>query len=1252
MPEPTYGDAVEPDPRVGTLVAGRYRIEALLARGGMGVVYRAIQEPLGRRVALKLIRGDALDDVARGRFLREAQLVSTLSDPRIVTVHDFGDMGDGTLFLVMELLRGQTLRERLRRGPLTWRELEPIVHAVAAALACAHAARVVHRDLKPDNVLLVDTPDGAHVKVVDFGLAKESDALLTGAPTLTRSGGLVGTPGYIAPEAISGAGESPRFDVYALGVMIWECLAGRHPFAAETPLRSIVRATQEDVPELAEGTRIAQGAPPGLNRTLALLTARDPAQRAADGAAALAALRGMAAPGSPDESAQPATVSIDFLPAGAIVKSSDGAPPWPPAPSAPSAASGATPPRSSRARPTLVAAAGALALAIALVTTLFVATRPRPRPPATEGHLLSAAAELASGNAVIARSHVRRAVEIDDGPRARALWAAATHEPHLLDVAVDGRATGVVFLDEGHLVISNRNRSLERYDLRTGERHRELEFDDELIDVDAAGAGLASCDLRGNVRWRGSHGERTLQLPALACRAVAVGPQTVWAIGGGAELFRWQSSGLSTIPIGIAPIAVASIDDTRVVVAGRNDVDVVSLRGDQVTQQVGAIPEVPVNLVVAGTGTMYLGGAQGGIYRSVIDDDGRWHHTLLRRHGARAEALAVSPDDTLLASAGADEIVRVGPIGAPPDVALVDGPHAPIALAFSPSGRLLAALARNRLVVIDIAMARAEAAPRHHHTGSVEALAVHGDDVWSGGSDGRVLRWSLSRGRAAPLFQLGARVEDLDLAADGRTLAVALGDGRVTLLDAVDGRTVGGWYHPGGATGVRFSPEGARVVSVGRDGRAMEARVTELVPTVLLPPADPPLSLLSVAVRADGAVAVGGYAGAALLVRRDRPAVPLPSASRGCGSNFSMRFRGDGRVLSACNDNLLLAIDVDGTGAAEQVTIPTRIYDIDVQGDRLVVGGHAGAFQTTSAPPRRLAGPDAVNRVRLIGDGVVLGADDGTVRFASLEGRAHAFDLDLTALGELEASALLADVGRADRGDDGICALHAGGVSQWRADGALRGTAMVPVASDVAGTGDACAALLAGEVRIVADGAERARVPIDASAVADDGEAFIVATSTHLVWFDDRGHRRSELPLPAGAAVTAVAAGPRGVVVGRADGRVVSLARDGSVVRMLDGAPVSPVRRLAVADDDGTIAAGTESGDVLSWLPNGELLDVARLHGPIGWLRFAADGLHIATVVGDRAVRQTSRSTPRCELLREVADATGAPLAGGQGCGP
>jgi serine/threonine-protein kinase len=222
--------------RLPRLLAGRYRLERRLGRGGMGTVYAATDTALERAVAVKLIREDLTGNVeAAERFRREARLAASFTHPNVVTVHDFGVAAGTHAFLVMELLEGLSLREALRdHGPMASRRVVEIVGGVAAAVEAAHRRQLIHRDLKPENILLARTEAGEVPKVLDFGIAK---ALPTSTQTTadTGSGLLLGTPHYMAPEQLSGGPASPSWDVWALAVVSYELLTGVHPFLGDAP---------------------------------------------------------------------------------------------------------------------------------------------------------------------------------------------------------------------------------------------------------------------------------------------------------------------------------------------------------------------------------------------------------------------------------------------------------------------------------------------------------------------------------------------------------------------------------------------------------------------------------------------------------------------------------------------------------------------------------------------------------------------------------------------------------------------------------------------------------------------------------------------------------------------------------------------------------------------------------------------------------------------------------------------------------
>src|SRR5262245_38420226 len=210
----------------GTAV-GSYTIDRKLAEGGMAVVYEAVHQVLPRRAAIKVMRDAALGETARTRLLREACLLADLRHRAIVDVHDAGTLPDGRAWLVMNLIEGPTLGDRLLvRSTLSPAEVVALGLPIAGALASAHEAGVVHRDLKPENILIVDAAV-CPVRVIDWGIAQ---AACSADDRLTLDGTITGTPHYMAPEQIRGELVTGKCDVYALGIVLYEMLAGACPF--------------------------------------------------------------------------------------------------------------------------------------------------------------------------------------------------------------------------------------------------------------------------------------------------------------------------------------------------------------------------------------------------------------------------------------------------------------------------------------------------------------------------------------------------------------------------------------------------------------------------------------------------------------------------------------------------------------------------------------------------------------------------------------------------------------------------------------------------------------------------------------------------------------------------------------------------------------------------------------------------------------------------------------------------------------
>jgi serine/threonine protein kinase len=260
------GGGEQPDPMLGRTLAGRFVVRARLGSGSMGTVYRATQSPIGREVALKILRTDrAVDDSSRARFLREARANSALTSPNTVTVFDFGQSEDGEFYLAMELLEGESVGDRIRRlGRLGVGEALDTTRQALTSLAEAHEKGIIHRDLKPDNLFYARVPafdpqtqtsrQGEIVKVLDFGVAKmmRDDTDLAMNAVETQAGTVFGTPRYMSPEQAQGKALDARTDLYSLGVILYHMLTGHPPFQDDDAIVVMARHIKSHAVPLRE----------------------------------------------------------------------------------------------------------------------------------------------------------------------------------------------------------------------------------------------------------------------------------------------------------------------------------------------------------------------------------------------------------------------------------------------------------------------------------------------------------------------------------------------------------------------------------------------------------------------------------------------------------------------------------------------------------------------------------------------------------------------------------------------------------------------------------------------------------------------------------------------------------------------------------------------------------------------------------------------------------------------------------------
>jgi serine/threonine-protein kinase len=264
------------DSRIGMTIAGRYLVEAAIGEGGMATVYSARHKLVDRACAVKIMNATlAKNEVIRERFRREAKAAQKLAHPNIIEIFDQGELPDGSLYLVMELLEGETLADVVVRGKMPIERTLPIAIQISRALARAHDLEVIHRDLKPENVFLAQYDDvHDEVKLLDFGIARSmQDVRLTGA------GEVFGTPQYMAPERITSIDAGPAADLYALGVMLYEMLSGQLPFDATDVASFFVKHLKEKPKPLKERE---PGIPAELERLVMDMMAKDPKDRPVD----------------------------------------------------------------------------------------------------------------------------------------------------------------------------------------------------------------------------------------------------------------------------------------------------------------------------------------------------------------------------------------------------------------------------------------------------------------------------------------------------------------------------------------------------------------------------------------------------------------------------------------------------------------------------------------------------------------------------------------------------------------------------------------------------------------------------------------------------------------------------------------------------------------------------------------------------------------------------------------------------------
>ncbi len=380
----------------GQVIEGKYSIVRMIGEGGMGAVYEGENLRIRRKVAIKVLHAGVAESTdAVSRFQREAQAAGQIGSDHIVEVIDLGVLPDGDYFMVMEFLQGESLGARLeRKGRLGPRELAPVALQLLEGLSRAHGAGIIHRDLKPDNVWLVSHKAGVadFVKILDFGISKFSPVGGGEQMSMTRTGSVMGTPYYLSPEqAKGGRGVDQRSDIYAVGVILYQCVAGRVPYDAETFNELLFKIVLEAPPELRE---IAPDVDAAFAAIVAKAMAREPAHRfqsCAEMAEAMAEWSGVQL-GAPASFVSDSTTAARAAAYGAPLVAGAGSPPMhdshTPAPFSSTGPGPAPAAEKKRGGAVIALAALGATAAIGVVAALALSGKPAPSPqaPAAAAH--------------------------------------------------------------------------------------------------------------------------------------------------------------------------------------------------------------------------------------------------------------------------------------------------------------------------------------------------------------------------------------------------------------------------------------------------------------------------------------------------------------------------------------------------------------------------------------------------------------------------------------------------------------------------------------------------------------------------------------------------------------------------------------------------------------------------------------------------------------------------------------------------
>ncbi len=780
---------------------GRYEIKEQLGRGGMASVFRAFDPRFKRDVAVKVLPRELLldDPQFRARFEREAETIAALEHPAIVPVYDFGEE-EGQPYLVMRLMTGGSLADRIAQGPMPAAEAARILRRMGAALDRAHEAGIVHRDLKPGNILF-DQYGEAYL--ADFGIVRLKQA----GGTLTATGGMVGTPAYMSPEQIQGKQLDGRTDIYALGIIVFEMLTGKKPYDAETPAMMLVKQITEPMPRVLE---VNPDLPPGCEYVITRATAKeadgrfDKAGEMADTLAS--ALQGQMFDLPPTQAAvtQVATPVVDPT---VVV------PPPPATQSAPAAA---------RRLPLWVWLVAAAAFILVCSCGLLALARSRFMPALSGDNTpaATAVAETTAGDTAVlpidlenitrmealqrlGRGSLDAATLSRDGNRLAlgssiGVWIYDAHslEPIQLLEGHTDQVTAVAWSPDGSQVASaSWDNTIRVWDLAAGEQVRMIQSDDQFIALDWSPDG----NLLAAATW-GS--------PILLYDPVST--QKMSELGGN----EGSITRLAWSPDGVLLAAAEDNDPTTIHlwdVAAQTETAVLNGHTDAIT-----------NITWSGDGSRLISSSFDSTAR-VWGADGT-EQFVLSGHEYGAYDAAWSPDESQILTTGGDNTLRLWDAAAGGQVRALPSP-------ISPAIRLIWLAATNQIITFlaDGTILQVDAATDsvvqeiHDHTASVSSVAWSPDGqlLASGGDDGLVHFWQPATGEEWEyLLTHEYGVSAVAFSPDGSFLASSGGDGRLRIWDVAELREVNEWADPdyGGFSALAYAPHAPWLVAADWDG--------------------------------------------------------------------------------------------------------------------------------------------------------------------------------------------------------------------------------------------------------------------------------------------------------------------------------------------------------------------------------------------------------------------------------------------------